>query len=203
MFKDRVQAAQALAEKLHSYKDMKGVLVVGVPRGGVVTAAEVARILSLPLDIVVVRKLGHPWNPELAAGAVDADGEVTLNTQAGLSKEDIEVVAEREKGEIVRRIKEYKDGQVTDFKGKIVIMADDGIATGQTVIVAAKYIKRHGAAKVVVAAPVASPQAAEELSKIADEIVVLKQPENFMAVGQFYEDFPQVSDTEVKSLLGG
>ncbi len=201
MFKDRVQAAKQLAERLQHYKDRKDALVVAIPRGGVVTGEAVAKNLGLPLDIVVVRKLGHPWDPELAAGAVDADGEVTLNAGLRLSQEDVQAVAEREKEEIVRRVREYKNGEATDLSGKNVILADDGIATGQTLIAAVKYIKRHGAARVIVAAPVASPQATDVLKEIADEVVVLDQPENFMAVGQFYEDFPQVSDQTVKDLL--
>lgn len=201
MFKDRIQAAKQLTERLQRYKEMKNTLVVAVPRGGVVTGAAVAEVLGLPLDIVVVRKLGHPWDPELAAGAVDADGEVTLNAGVQLSPEDIQAVAEREKEEIRRRVREYKDGKITDLSNKTVILVDDGIATGQTLIAAVKYIKRHGTVRVVVAAPVASPQAVEALRDIVDEVVVLDQPENFMAVGQFYEDFPQVSDDEVKNLL--
>lgn len=199
IFKDRQSAGKLLAKKLKGRGDLGGRgIVLGIPRGGVVVAAEIAKQLNLPLDILVVRKIGAPGQSELALGAVDADGEVVGDVR---EIRDVREIVEREIEEIKRREKVYRGGKkALEVKGKVVILVDDGIATGATAEAAINYLKRHGSEKIILAVPVASKEAVREIRGIG-EIKVLEIPEYFQAVGQFYQDFPQVLDKEVVSLL--
>ncbi|MBU1031532.1 phosphoribosyltransferase [Patescibacteria group bacterium] len=202
MFKDRQSAGQLLAEKL---KDIKADIVLGIPRGGVVVAKEVANELKLPLDIVVTRKIGAPGQEELALGAVDADGQVvwdeTLLAQLELRVKNLEFRIKEERKELVRREKLYRQGRKPlDIENKEVVLVDDGVATGATTLSAIKYLKRHGA-KIILAVPVASREALDKMENEVEKLVVLEIPGNFAAVGQFYDEFLAVFDQEVIQLL--
>lgn len=205
IFKDRVSAGKLLSKHLKQYKGKNNVLVLGIPRGGVVVAHEVAKALKLPLDVIVVRKIGAPFQPELALGAVDPDGEVfweeKLLEEVGTNKEQLADTVKNEWKELKRREDLYRAGKGNlDVLGKKVILVDDGIATGSTTLAAIKYLKRHKA-KIILAVPVASLDAWEKVKAIADEAYVLDTPEYFQAVGQFYHQFLPVSDEEVIKYL--
>ncbi len=202
LFADRHDTGRRLAAALQRYRGAPDVVVLGVPRGGVVVAAEVARDLGLPLDVVVTRKIGAPGNPEYAVGAVDADGHVFAGIQLGLPEGYLERVASAEQAEIARRVSAYRAGRpALGLAGKTVLVVDDGIATGLTLRAAVRYLKRHGAMRVVIAAPVAAPDSAARLRHEADDVVTLAEPLGFSSVGQFYERFDQTSDAEVETLL--
>jgi predicted phosphoribosyltransferase len=203
MFRDRVDGGRQLAKCLEHYRGADGV-VLGVPRGGVVTAAEAAGILGLPLDVVVVRKIGAPGNEEFAVGAIDADGAVVRNPDVRVPEAYLERASSEQRDEIGRRLAAYRDGRAElRLAGRLVIVADDGIATGLTALAAVRFVRRHGAARVVLAVPVIAHEASETLSREVDELVAVEIPHVFYAVGQFYEYFPQTEDEEVKALLGG
>lgn len=177
-------------------------VVLGIPRGGVVVAAEVARELGAPLDVVVVRKIGAPGNPEFAVGAVDEDGRVLGGSSQYATEEYVAAAAERLREEIARRVELYRGGAApVDVRGKTAIIVDDGIATGMTVLAAVESVRRRGAHRVIAAAPVAAPDAADRIAAIADEFVALEVPHGFSAVGQFYAEFAQTDDAEVVELL--
>lgn len=179
-----------------------GAVVLGVPRGGVVVAAEVARALGLPLDVVVVRKLGAPGNPEYAVGAVDEDGRVVGGTSSLVSEAYLEEAAREGREEIGRRLRLYRQGRgPLEVAGREVVLVDDGIATGMTLHAALDSLKRRGAKRVVVATPVAAPEAAARLGLPPDDFVALLVPPGFGAVGQFYREFDQTTDAEVVELL--
>lgn len=202
IFKDRKAAGQILAQRL---KNIKADLVLGIPRGGVVVASEVAKELKLPLDIVVTRKIGAPFQPELALGAVNGDGQViweeNLVAEVGVEKSSLEDIIKKEQEEIVRRQQTYRQGKYPlDVNKKSVILVDDGVATGSTALAAISYLKRHGAI-VSLAVPVASKEALNRIRSEVEEVVVLDIPEYFQAVGQFYQEFLPVSDQEVIQLL--
>lgn len=185
-----------LAKRL---KNIGGDLILAIPRGGVVVAYEVAKELNLPLDIIVTRKIGAPHQPELALGAVDADGEIV--GELGEFGEIKEII-EREIGEIKRREKLYRGGKkALKVDSKVVILVDDGIATGATTLAAINYLKRHQVGQIILAVPVVSQKVREELAKKVDRTVVLHAPFSFQAVGQFYDQFNPVSDAEVVELL--
>ena len=199
MFADRIDAAKQLAEKLSSFKG-ENVVVLGLPRGGVPVAAEVARALGAPLDIIIVRKLGAPGDPEFAIGAISEGGEEVLE------REVENEYLESEKKTQQERIRAYaekfrRDRGMLDLSGKTAVLVDDGIATGATMRAAIKAAKGRGVSRVILATPVAAPDTIERIKQEADEVVVLEKPAYFMAVGQFYADFPQVSDEEVVRLL--
>lgn len=203
IFKDRQSAGILLANRL---KDTKADLVLGIPRGGVVVAYEVAKGLKLPLDILVTRKIGVPGQPELAIGAIDADGETVwekkLLSDLRLKIYDLREEVKKQWKELKRRegLYRHKRGRLWRLEEKKIILVDDGVATGATTLAAIKYLKRHGA-KVILAVPIASKDAWEKLSKEADESIVLEIPENFQAVGQFYQQFEPVTDQEVVQYL--
>jgi len=202
VFADRHDAGRRLATALARYRGAPDVVVLGVPRGGVVVAAEVARALGLPLDIVVTRKIGAPGNPEYAVAAVDADGAVLAGFAGGLPDGYLEREAIAERAEIERRLAAYRAGRrAVGLAGTTALVIDDGIATGLTLRAAVAYLKRHGATRVVIAAPVAAPDSAAQLRREADDVVTLAEPAGFGAVGQFYERFEQTPDAEVRSLL--
>lgn len=204
MFRDRVHAGKELAGALRDYAGAPGALVLALPRGGVVVAAEVARALDLPLDVVVTRKIGAPGNPEYAVAAIDADGAVTPGDLGGASDEYIRSQIPVERDEIARRLRAYRgDHLPPEIEGRTVILVDDGVATGLTVRAAVRYLRAHGAGRIVVVVPVAPPETADRLRLEADEVVTLAEPAGFYAVGQFYSEFGQTTDAEVVDLLRG
>ena len=202
MFIDRVDAGRKLAMQLEGFRGDTGAIVLGIPRGGVIVAAEVARVLDAPLDVLVVRKVGHPSNPEYAAGAVDPDGALILNPQAAVGEAQLAPLAEEEHAEALRRLSAYREGRgPLDLNGRTAILVDDGIATGLTALKAVGYARRHGASRIVVAAPAMAPEAAANLRREADEVIAVEIRADFAAVGQFYRDFPQTTDDEVRLAL--
>lgn len=206
IFKDRKEAGAELALRLKDYKGKENVLVLALPRGGVVTGYEVASYLKCPLDVVIVRKLGFPGQPELAIGAVSETGTVVLNESIisgyGVAEEYIKEEISKQKAVIEKRVKLYRKGKgLPQLKGKLIILVDDGAATGATAKAAVSTLKMEGIEKLIVALPVAPPDTADELGSMADELICLETPYDFMAVGAFYEEFAQVSDEEVVKIL--
>jgi putative phosphoribosyl transferase len=205
-FPNRAEAGRLLAEKLENYVGRSDVVVLGLPRGGVPVAYEVAQRLGAPLDVFVVRKLGVPGFEELAAGAIASGGVRVLNEDVirALPNADqlIESVTERETVELERREQTYRDGRpAPELRNRVVILVDDGLATGATMRAAVAALRQRGVAKIVVAAPVGAPETCRELEQEADETICAITPEFFQAVGQYYEDFSQTSDEEVRELL--
>lgn len=204
MFADRVEAGEKLAQALKD-RNYLSVHVFGVPRGGVIVALEVARILEAPFSILVARKIGAPLNKEFAIGAVSPDGEVVLNEEyvrlTGATEEYIKSEAAREAEEARRRMELYGFLPPDSLTGKTAVLIDDGVATGYTMIASLKYVQKLNPENLVVAVPVAPPDSVERLKRYADEVVVLHSPVFFQAVGQFYYDFHQVSDDEVLEAL--
>ena len=205
-FPNRAEAGRLLAEKLENYVGRSDVVVLGLPRGGVPVAYEVAQRLGAPLDVFVVRKLGVPGFEELAAGAIASGGVRVLNEDVirALPNADqlIESVTEKETVELERREQTYRDGRpAPELRDRVVILVDDGLATGATMRAAVAALRQRGVAKIVVAAPVGAPDTCRELEQEADETICVIAPEFFQAVGQYYEDFSQTSDEEVRELL--
>jgi predicted phosphoribosyltransferase len=205
-FPDRADAGRVLATKLSKYSGRDDVIVLGLPRGGVPVAYEVARALRVPLDVFVVRKLGVPGFEELAVGAIASGGVRVLNEDVvrALPNADeiIESVTQRETAEVERREQKYRDGRpAPEICGRTVILIDDGLATGATMRAAVKALRQRGAAKIVVAVPVGPLDTCREFEDEADEVICASAPEFFQAVGQYYEDFSQTSDEEVRDLL--
>jgi putative phosphoribosyl transferase len=205
-FSNRAEAGQLLAEKLLNYAGRDDVIVLGLPRGGVPVAFEVARRLRVPLDVFIVRKLGVPGFEELAVGAIASGGVRVLNEDVAraLPNADdiIEAVTARETAELKRREESYRDGRpAPELRNKIVILVDDGLATGATMRAAVQALRQRDVAKIVVAAPVGAPETCRELEDEVDEIVCAMAPEYFQAVGQYYENFSQTTDDEVRELL--
>lgn len=201
MFIDRTEAGERLADALAG-RVRKGALVLGVPRGGVVVAAEVARALALDLDVVVVRKIGAPGSPEYAIGAVDEDGNVIGASRWTLDDGYLERAAVAGRAEIARRLATYRgDRPPRAIVDRDVVVVDDGIATGMTLLAAVESLRRRGARSITVAAPVASPRAVRDLQRVADDVIVLESPQGFSAVGQFYRHFGQTPDAEVVRVL--
>lgn len=206
-FEDRQDAARKLLPELEKYKGQKDTLLLAIPRGALEMGAVLRDELKIPLDIVVTKKIGAPGNEEFAIGVVGPDGNYTYDEEVlnsyNIPLSYIEDEAKRLQHVIKRRYEDYRgDPQPPDLKGKTCIIIDDGIATGNTTKAAAQYLKRQKAAKVVLAVPVAAPDSAEKLEKEVDEFICLSRPFGFFAVGQFYRNFPQVSDEEAKELLG-
>ena len=202
MFKDRIEAGIQLAEELLPYKG-QNVVVLAIPRGGLPLGAIVAKTLKAPLDVALSKKIGHPYNREYAIGAVSMD-QIVLNDVAGVNKRYIEEETTRIREKLKKRHEQYyKSRKPQDLSDKVVIIIDDGIATGNTIRVTAEMVKVHEPKKVIVAIPVAPPSAIKSLenSSFIDEVVCLYTPYDFMAVGQFYEYFDQVSDEEAINLL--
>ena len=205
-FRDRREAGRTLATRLQKYAGRNDVIVLALPRGGVPVAFEVAEALGAPLDLFLVRKLGTPGHRELAMGAIASGGVRVMNLEVvrwyGISSEAIEMVAREEQQELERRESAYREGRpaapVTD---RIVILIDDGLATGSTMRAAVEAVKQRKPAKVVVAVPVGARETCEELSGAADEVICARMPEPFSAVGQWYLVFDQTTDEEVGELL--
>jgi putative phosphoribosyl transferase len=204
-FRDRSDAGRKLGEELERFAE-EDVIVLGMPRGGVEVAFEVARSLEAPLDVVVIRKLGAPANPEFGFGAIGPNGLRILDDQSvrmlGLSEEDIERVAEREREELERRLEEYRgERTMPDMEGKTLIVVDDGAATGGSARAAVRALKEMDPGKLILALAVAPPDTAEELRQEVDELICLETPSAFMAVGQWYSNFSQTTDEQVVELL--
>ncbi|MFP3895996.1 MAG: phosphoribosyltransferase [Anaerolineales bacterium] len=205
-FADRTAAGQQLAEELAKYTDQEDVIVLGLPRGGVPVAFEVAKALKAPLDVFVVRKLGVPGNPELAMGAI-ASGDVRVMNEdvvrrLGISEEDIERVAIREREELERREEAYRGARPgIDVEDKTVILVDDGLATGATMRAAVNALRESDPKRIIVAVPTAPAETCAEFENIADEIICLATPRPFFGVGGSYRDFSQTSNEQVRALL--
>jgi predicted phosphoribosyltransferase len=205
-FRDRQQAGRLLARRLGRYREQADAVVLGLPRGGVVPAAEIASALRLPFDIVVSRKLGAPGNPELAIGAVAEGGEPYLDPESlALTRASPEYVAREvanQREEIARRQRRFRQGRGLALPQRATaILVDDGVATGSTAIAAIHALRARDLARLVLAIPIAPPETASVLRGLVDELVVLATPASFYAVGAFYDDFRQVTDDEVERLL--
>ncbi|MGW5648769.1 phosphoribosyltransferase [Saccharopolyspora sp. NPDC003752] len=204
-FENRRDAGRRLAQQLLHLREADAI-VLGLPRGGVPVAYEVARALRAPLDVIVVRKLGVPTHPELGMGAI-GEGEVRIINdevlwKTGVSAKQLDEVERRERVELDRRARLFRvDRRRVDVAGRTAIVVDDGIATGSTAHAACRVAREQGAARVVLAVPVAPPHALERLEEVTDEQVCLETPGWFMAIGQWYRDFTQTSDAEVVELL--
>jgi predicted phosphoribosyltransferase len=206
-FSDRRAAGRALASRLAHYAGRPDVVILALPRGGVLVGAEVARALGAPMDVFVVRKLGVPGREELAMGAVASGGVVVLNEgvlQAlGLSELEFEEVAAREQAELERRERIYREGRSpVDVIGKIVIIVDDGLATGATMRAAIEALRTRGPARLIAAVPVGAADTCKNLGRVVDELICAETPEFFIGVGRWYADFSQTSDDEVRAVLG-
>lgn len=206
MFRNRREAGRALGTELGAYTGRDDVVVLGLPRGGVPVAFEVAVALDAPLDVFLVRKLGAPGQEELAMGAIASGGVRTLNPSVieslRISPEDIDRTARSEEKELRRREVSYReDRPPLDLEGRIVILVDDGLATGSSMRAAVEAVRKLAPERIVVAVPVAPPSTAREMRRIADDVVCVATPEPFYSVGRFYEEFEQTTDEEVRDLL--
>jgi putative phosphoribosyl transferase len=206
IFRNRQEAGQRLAAHLGKYANRQDAIVLGVPRGGVPIAFEVARALNLPLNVFVLRKLGVPGHEEFAFGAIGSGGVRVLDREVvealGLSILMIEAVTQVERAELARREQIYRGGRPPlDVRGQTVILVDDGIATGASVTAGVRTLRQMQPAAIVIAAPVVPLAAVNRLRREVDDVVCAEIPETFFGVGQFYDDFSQVSDAEVNELL--
>jgi putative phosphoribosyl transferase len=206
-FADRGEAGRRLGEELKARGIGEGESVVlGIPRGGVVTAAEVARVLGVPLDVALARKVGAPANAELAIGAVGPDGSAVIDEnlarRVGATAEWVARAVEREQQEVAERARRFRSERPPlDVAGLEAIVVDDGVATGSTAVAVGRWLAGAGARRRILAVPVAPPQTAERLAQAYDYVIALATPTTFFAVGEFYTDFRQVTDDEVRQLL--
>jgi predicted phosphoribosyltransferase len=205
-FANRREAGLELAERLQSYKGRDDAIVLALPRGGVPIGYEVALQLSIPLDIFVVRKLGVPGHRELAMGAIASGGVRILNADVvewyGIPTEAIDEVTHEEAAELERRERAYRDGrEPLPLENRVVLLIDDGLATGSTMKAAVEAVRAHEPARIVVAVPVGAPDTCQELATLADDVVCARTPQPFSAVGMWYRDFSETSDDEVRTLL--
>ncbi len=205
-FRDRHEAGQLLAKELAAFRGQKDLIVLGVPRGGVVVASEVAKALVAPLDVYITRKIGAPYNPELAVGAVASDGTLVLDhdliERIGASEDYVQAETERQRQEIKRRLVAYRGSRPEpELQGKTVILVDDGVATGATTLASLRAIKQRQPTQLLLAVPVGPADTMDVLAQEADRVVCLYTPEIFWAVGAFYTIFDQTSDAEVIQLL--
>ena len=205
-YANRREAGVELAARLSAYRNREDVVVVALPRGGVPVGYEVARALGAPLDVFLVRKLGLPGHAELAMGAIASGGVRVLNADVvgwyRVSQDVIDDVARQEQRELERREVVYREGRApVQLKGRVVVLIDDGLATGSTMRAAVEAVRAHGPSRVIVAVPVGAPDTCRDFTAIADEVVCTRTPEPFSAVGLWYRDFSQTSDEEVRQLL--
>lgn len=201
-----MDAGEALASQLEDYAGRADVVVLALPRGGVPVGFEIARRLGAPMDIMIVRKLGVPWHGELAMGAIASGGFRALNpdviSSAGISEEVLSKVIASEQTELERREHAYRDGRpALEITGRTVILVDDGVATGATMRAAAQAVRAQKPARLVVAVPVGAPSTLRELADEADEVVTVLAPGSLCAIGEWYDDFSQLNDAEVRALL--
>ncbi|MBE9169774.1 phosphoribosyltransferase [Pleurocapsales cyanobacterium LEGE 06147] len=206
LFQDRIEAGQRLAQKLTAHANRRDVLVLGLPRGGVPVAFEVAKALNAPLDVFLVRKLGVPGHKELAMGAIASGGVRILNEEIvkslGLSEEEIARVAAQEQRELERREQVYRGDRLPlEVSDRLVILVDDGLATGATMHAAAVAIRQQHPKRIIAAVPVSAPETCNEFQVEVDEIICAETPRPFFAVGLWYKEFSQTSDAEVRDLL--
>ena len=206
VFRDRHEAGRLLAERLAAYTDRSDVVILALPRGGVPVAFEIAAALHVPLDVMVVRKLGVPGHEELAMGAIASGGVQVVNQEVvrhlGLSQAVLESVAATEYQELTRRERAYRGSHgPASVEGRTVILVDDGLATGSTMRAAVAALRGRHPARIVIAVPTAAPETCEELKTEVDEIVCATTPTPFYGVGQWYDDFSQTTDEEVRDLL--
>ena len=205
-FRDRVEAGHLLARAVERRLEGQDVVVLGLPRGGVPVAAEVAEALQAPLDVIIVRKLGAPFQPELGLGAIGEDGARVVNDDvvrlARVTDAELAAVEGRERAELDRRVRRYRgDRPRARLAGRTAVIVDDGIATGSTVRAACLVARAQGAGRIVLAVPVAPPDALTELEAVADEMVCLQAPEQLRSIGEWYVDFSQTPDEQVVALL--
>src|SRR3989338_7117205 len=206
IFQNRADAGEQLGQKLKHLKGDKNLLVLGLPRGGVVTAAEIARFLNAPLEVIICRKIGAPGNEEFAIGAISENVGLFLNQDViaayGISQNYIDATIARETKKIAAYQNTFRGGgKSPNLKNKIVVIVDDGAATGYTLKAAIDTARKCKPAKIIVALPVAPPGTAKELKALADETIILETPPHFQAVGQFYKEFSQVETEEVQKIL--
>jgi putative phosphoribosyl transferase len=217
LFRDRIDAAKQLVKKLRWLKEEvqkektddenKSIIVLAIPRGGIIIADVIASELGTKLDVVVSRKIGAPFNPEFAIGAVMPDGSYFLNESADIMKvpqDYIDSQIDKELREINRRLIDFRGSRdyCNELEGKIVVLVDDGIATGATILASARWIKdKHNCKQLIIAVPVAPREILEDLKDIADKVIILYTPYPFEAVGRFYQNFAQVTDEEVKAIM--
>ena len=202
-YRDRSEAGQVLARALEHYRNTEGALVLALPRGGVPVAYEVTRALGIPLDVFLVRKIGHPRQREYAIGALASGGALVLEPHGEqLPGADIDPIVQEETLELERRERLYRhERPLPPIAGRTVIMVDDGLATGASMRAAIQALRARQPARLVVAVPVGAPEALRALNGLADEVVCPRQPEDFEAVGRWYQDFAQVSDEEVLAFM--
>jgi putative phosphoribosyl transferase len=205
-FSDRFAAGRALAEKLDKFRGRPDTVVLALPRGGVPVAYVVAEHIGAPLDVFLVRKLGVPWQEELAFGAIASGGTKVLDedllSQIELSPAEIDAIVRREQAELERRAQAYRQGRpAVNVRNRTVILIDDGLATGSSMLAGVRALRELEPAEIVVAVPVAPPATCERLRNEADEVVCAFMPEPFWAVGAWYDDFTQTTDDEVRQLL--
>lgn len=205
-FRDRRHAGVELAARLGHFGDRNDVVVLALPRGGVPIAYEVARALGAPLDVFLVRKLGVPGHRELAMGAIASGGVRVLNDDViawyRIPEAVIDAAAREEQAELDRREATYRHGRPpVELRNRVVLLVDDGLATGSTMKAAVQAVQAHGPSRIVVAVPVGSPEVCRQLRDVADEVVCAQEPAHFAAVGQWYRDFSQTTDQEVGDLL--
>ena len=205
-FANRTEAGQLLARNLAAYAVQPDVLVLALPRGGVPVACEVARKLHAPLDVFVVRKLGVPGQTELAMGAIATGGIRVINHRVvesmGIPEDVMDAVARREQIELERREHLYREGRpAADVRSRTVLLVDDGIATGSTMYAAVSALRQMGATRIVVATPTAASETLRQMSREADDVIAVISPEEFRSVGEWYEDFAQTTDDEVRACL--
>ena len=205
-FEDRKDAGERMVSLVEEFRGAENTVVLGLPRGGVVVALEIALALKLPLDVWVSRKIGAPMNPELAIGAIDSEGELLLDENAArlyeVSDRYIREMSEEQVAEVKRRYERYRGvKEPPDVSGKTVLVVDDGVATGFTMLAALQSLRRRGAEKIICVVPVASPRVMRRLEKYSDSVECLSTPSYFGAVGEFYRNFAQVSDEEVLECL--
>ncbi len=206
LFRDRSDAGRQLAEKLKSYAYRSDVLLLALPRGGVVVAFEVSQMLGIPMDVFLVRKVGVPGHEELAMGAITANGTRVINYDVleslGITQDEFDAAARREYSELERRKKIYRGDQPElEVAGKTVIVIDDGLATGASMRVAVVSLRKNHPLRIVVAVPTGATETCNELKELADEVICLYEPSPFYGVGMWYQDFSQISDDEVSGLL--
>src|SRR3989338_8045493 len=196
LFKNRIQAGKKLAEKLAEYKNKKDILVLGIPRGGIEVASAVAKELNAELSVIITKKITYPSNPEFAVGAASL-GSYVIDEDYKHAEKRLKEDIKKLMSEIKSRYKKYTNGKIPILKGKTIIIADDGLATGHTMLAAIKYARSKKPKKIIAAVPVSSQEAYESVKKLADKIVCLDIPINFFAVGNFYQEFGQLTDGDV------